>query len=342
MRDAIKLKTTDALILLKHYDQLPEFLEDLNLYLLKNSTFFGFADYEFRLKKIMDAAVKNKSVLYPSAGKFYEDHKEIIDSINEIDNFFAFIIRNVELYSKEKLTWMPNAEKLMFYVAEHKDQRENMIGVINKLQELEFDNFTLDITRNFANELNDFTQLTEERSFSTTPIYAKMIAKATHHGICYQTQDSPYRIDLNYFFNNKKREPNSQEITLNSLTFDSKLLPDSLDKTYIQGVITGTVTDKVKMAQSQINALVNAKVAVLDMNDAMRRLSTTIAQLNSEKASLLQDKVAEMNRQVNAFGNDYSSYEQRVIKESQVAPEQLQEGVTNVLSKRRLSMIDID
>lgn len=157
------------------------------------------------------------------AKKFYKENKEIVDTINKHSNILMFITLNY--------CWDGTVDEsfkfIKDYLLSHKEEIPQILALLEKLKELDFNNI-------FFNEKLDFTK----EIYNVAPIYIHnceityvanpQVIPSTSSQISYKTPDSNYKMELEvigteYIYYTRKK------IVLNSFIFDLNTLPEKID-----------------------------------------------------------------------------------------------------------------
>ena len=150
--------------------------------------------------------------------QFYEENKEIIDTINKYSNIYSFIICNYDNYGKPT----ENLKYFFNYLLKNKNKIHHIISILEKLKELGFNKINFDEELNFNEEIHTLYPVLKENTYITYVANPIVVPNYTEQ-IRYKSNNSNYKMKFNVHFEN---EPlNIESITLNSLIFDIEILP---------------------------------------------------------------------------------------------------------------------
>ena len=173
--------------------------------------------------KLCDISQNKFKIGAKKAKKFYNENKQVIDTINKYSNVPTFINLNYDYYGKSN----GNLEFFYEYISNHTEEIPNILKLLEKLKELGFSTFIFNENLDFTKETY-FSEQRFSRNFNFTYVANPEIRPNYFDHISYKTSDSNYKIDLKINVDEISKYGN--KITLNSLLFDPNTLPEKLDK----------------------------------------------------------------------------------------------------------------
>lgn len=212
------------------------------------------------------------------ATKFYNQNKEIIDTINQYTTIASFINSNYSFptFSFPERQYDGKLQFFYQYILKNKENINQILAVLEKLKDLGFNIFA------FAEEL-DFTKVSyylpmlstvnNEFTYFANP----EIIASYRNAVEYKTSNSSYKMDLTIV--GKDISKYGTKITLNSLLFNPDTLPQKLDleNTYYHIL-------KLKKEQqaitSTLNTAVSLETSILDLKTQLRSTTRIINNLN--------------------------------------------------------------
>lgn len=328
--ETVKARVTDVIAVNSVLDQFDNFNQNLK----------GLAT-KYNMKDIMHhltAATKGESTFFKKRGiyRFYQENKDMVDTINTNSDIFMFLSQNYNTNG----TINPDLNYYYRYLLNHKDKKEQIQGLLQKLKEL-------DIKEVEMNEKTDFTkeehslEFWECHSFFNPIIYLENIEILPNYEkdtIKYRSTESNYKLMIG----NKRFSYLSTKIIVNNLIFPIENLPKSVN----WKSVWNDFLELAKSQQESKRALKNAVDLDISLQDLDTQISDTcstftrITDVNSKPelvAALTQIKcgIAELygiKRDFDAeITAEHPSLSQQIIKEE-----------TKQYLKLRENMIDID
>lgn len=176
---------------------------------------FVFQLYDVSLVKFRLGASKAK--------QFYRENKAIIDTINRYSNISRFINDNYGWFGKSE----ENLEFFYEYISNHKDEMDKILAVLCKLNELGFDRFEFNENLDFTTEMYGI-QPSFKRNHHITYVANPEVIPSYDSYITFRTTSSNYKMDLHVIGDEISRI--DEKIILNSLLFDPKSFPESVNR----------------------------------------------------------------------------------------------------------------
>ncbi len=208
------------LVALCHIPDFESFQTDLQTY-LKEQNQVRTVD------RLTDAIDGKRTFLNVPAKRFYQSHKQIMDTINTYTSFYDFVNFNF-LYDGS----IRKDSSLPYFIAYLRENKDSMAAIVDTLTALQ----ELGINRLQLNPKADYTQSTfklpDILAFFDSIAYldhVKYIPNVTGEFL-YTTTDSPYKISAEYGYQDRFYFPT---IEVTTLVFDRSRLPKSIRKSEI-------------------------------------------------------------------------------------------------------------
>lgn len=180
----------------------------------------------------------DRKKIFAKAKKFYGENKSVIDTINQYSNIWAFIGLYYDSMSKSidsldyyEITHTYHEQSIFFYkyILKHKEDIEQILALLESIKELGFLDIELNEDLDFVKEIYTINPNFKDNKYIIYVANAKAIVNHPIH-IDYKTINSNYKISLKTWGDDFYPYPAGKVIILNSLIFDSKSLPKSLNK----------------------------------------------------------------------------------------------------------------
>lgn len=275
-----KVETNNIIALCHIIDEFEEFEKRLiTIISTRHNRDFVFKLWEISKGKFKIDARKEK--------EFYNENKEIIDTINQYSNITRFINDNYSEYGE------PNGNLQFFYeyISSHKEGMKQILAVLEKVKELGFWKFEFNEKLDFTKEIYNAYLSFDRNSDITYVANAKVIPDCESH-IYYKTTDSNYKMKLIlYGSTNKGISKYGRYIVLNSLVFDPNTLPIKIDRENTHEQLL-----KLKSEQedklSIIRSLIDLSISGSDLEQEFNQTNPTISKekLEKEKSLYLKRK----------------------------------------------------
>lgn len=205
---------------------------------------------------------------------FYNENKEVIDKLNKINceglikdyNLFASFIKETLIYRKKE--YQPLCE----YINRNKEKKEKILAVLNRLQELGFEDIKFDESADFTQKVYETKYKEIARPINRTIMYCENMEYILSYGdiIKYRTAKSNYRIknDTHYI---------GPRIELNNLTFDPSSLPESIEYNYLYNKILAIVNEQEHISYTSV---INSGLALNDIEKELENIKNKIDMIN--------------------------------------------------------------
>lgn len=329
MEKKYSAKTNNIIALCHIIDNFEEFEKRLNpMISTKHNKDFGF--------RLLDVSKGKFKLGTRKAKKFYNENKEIIDTINKYSNISDFINSNYNWKGE------PNGNLQFFYqyISKHKDEIDKIIKMLETLKQLGFYEFKFNENLDFTKEIYDVSPDFGRNLYIIYVDNIQVIPDYIEH-ISYKTLNSNYKIKLNiigYDFFGFGRE-----ILLNSLLFDPKSFPEKIDRENTFEYILKLKKEQKEQAEIIKNS-VNLGVSVLDLDKQLCSTNDTINRLNNiENKEQILEVLLSIRKDVEKLKILSSQYDDSISnQEPLLTPEVLKKEKDLYLRRRWLASLDND
>lgn len=203
-----------------------EFMEQLNAICAQDKRSIAYKEGHYTYVKIQKAK------------KFYNENKSVIDTINKYSSIWSFlnlyydsITKSIDSLDFYKITHIYHEISIFFYkyILKHKENIQQILALLESIKELGFHNIGLNEDLDFTKEIYTVNPNFKNNEYIIYVANAKVVTNHPTH-IDYKTINSNYKIRLKTWGDDFYQYPAGKVIILNSLLFDSKSLPKSLNK----------------------------------------------------------------------------------------------------------------
>lgn len=274
---------------------LEEF-EDFNKNLIKFKSSKHIGDYIYKLTKLS----KGEFVfLSRRVKKFYEENRNVFDTINEYSKVWLFLV-----YNYDKRGNMGNHYDLDFfyqYMLKHKEELEKILLLLGKMKQLGFDVVIFDENYFKKNEFKfninstSLFNLIFLDNIEIIPNYDKNVIK-------YKTVDSNYAFEMNQKF--------EKSIVVNSLLFDSNKLPNTIDRKLFINKLLDLKMDIMKSCEEVKNST-DLSLGINDLSEQVISVSDIFENLdgiNSKKELLeILSNIKENIKKLESISEEYDA-----------------------------------
>lgn len=303
----MNINVNDLLILTDILDDFETFNKNYSNTFSKNRKYNGITDIEDIVSKFYR---KDKKLQ-----KFYQENEKVIETINAYNNLWGFFIRNYD--SGKNIKLKKHMEYFYQYMKDNKENLNNIISVLRKLDKLGFEKF------NFNPEF-DFTKKTYYHSFNMQicdELLDNMYAVPSIDGIKYKTDDSAYKIKIHYY--DSKVCPFFTEIDLNNLNFDFSRLPSYLNKKDIDNIFMN-LKSSVKTESKLINSSASIEYDIRRLTNVYNSVFVTFSNLDniSNKEEYLnalrniKTEIEKIQKLASKFDSEIISNNSNITEES--------------------------
>lgn len=263
--------------------------------------------------KLYDISTGHK-IINLKVRKFYKKYKYIIDEINKNTNLIKFIASNYGIKGNKKENYYLD----YFYDYFTKNDLNKIKEVLLRIKQLKVQTLIFDENADFTKDtysLNTDICSNHHVHFLDN---IKIIPNSEFNTIKYTTLNSHYNISIDQEFNI------FSQMIVNSLTFDTKTLPNSLDtKDTINKIInlSKEKTEEVKKVNNcvELNSNVNSISKVfVNMNEITKYLEND--QLKAKLIQILNNMSQEIKK-LEIINNEYIN---DTIETTSITKEQLE------------------
>lgn len=326
--------TKDLIALCHILDDFKEFQERLKTEMPKYNR-----DFIFKLGDIS----KGERVFWAiKAKRFYNENKKVIDTINKYGgNLPRFIIASY--YSPVKLSSDNSSYFFYDYISSHRDDLDNILGVLNKISDLGFSKIEFNAELDFTKEKYDVDPIFR-KNYSIVFV-DNVEAIPNYQGyVFYRTKGSNYRMKLDIVGEEIYQSSHyGNDITLNSLLFSPDRLPESISREDTFEKILELQQAQEDKEQSIRNS-VDLNVSILDLDSQLSSTNWTISRLkNVENKEQLLDVLLSIGQEVDELKRLSAEYDSGVSeREPSLTPEKLEQERGAYQKRREWSRMHID
>ncbi len=263
------------------------------------------------------------------AKQFYNENKAVIDTINKYSNITMFINDNYSWYG------VPNGSLRFFYkyISDHKDKIGQILEVLYKLRELGFLDFEFDENVDFTKEIYGISP-SFNRNFGITYVDNVKVIPIYVNYIEYGTTDSNYRMELDIVGEGFSQY--GKKIVLNSLLFDSKKLPISIDREHIFEHIL-RLKNEQKEQSAIIRDSVDLNISISDLENQLNSIDSVVNRLdkakNKDEVIATLGSIRENVEKLKSLGAEYDS---SILEQEPLLTQEILERERDLCLKRRI------
>lgn len=281
--------------------------------------------------KLWDVSQGRNIFIGKKAKKFYEENKEIIDTINKHTSIYRFTNHNFNSQGKPN----KNMEFYYNYLNKHKKHINHIITLLIELKKLGFDEFTFDEKAIFKEETHIISTNFNENNkiiYVANPIVIPTYANEIH----YKSNNSNYKMELVAITN--KISLNGRKLTLNSLLFDINTLPLSIDKEHIYDPLLETKKE-LKRTTHLIKNSVNLNISIEDLEKQLITTENIINDITNIKTKEeLINILINIKKEIKSLKSYSLDYNNDIAnEENSLTTEILEKEKTLYLNRRELS-----
>lgn len=282
--------------------------------------------------KLWDVSQGKSRAFSKKEKRFYNENKSIIDTINKYSSIIEFIDSIYGYYG--------NTQFFYEYFLSHKEDLDKIIELLERIKQLGFNEFTFNEDLDFTRETYDVYP-TFIRNFCIIYVDNIVVPPSYTSEIDYKTASSNYKIELNTFGNEISKY--GKRITLNSLLFDPKRLPDKLDRENTFDHII-----RLKKLQEEkttsIRNSVDLSISVSDLEEQLSSTSSVISRLDDvQNKSQLLEALLNIKGEVDKLKALSEEYDSSILeKEPSLTKEVLNREKKLQLRRIELSNLDFD
>lgn len=329
-RVPVEAKLVDVMAISSVLNQFDSFNQNLK----KLATRYNMKDIIYYLKK----AIRGETTIFRKRGvyQFYQENKDTVDTIDKNSDIFAFLSLNYD----DDGTIKPYLYYYYSYLLDHKNQKEQIQALLQRLNEL-------DIKEIAMNEELDFTK--EEykvetwyyRSVFSSITYLENIEILPNYetdAIKYRSKGSNYKMLIGSEPFSYKRN----KIVVNNMTFPIESLPESASWKYLWDNILKLV-ESTQESKTALKNSVDLDVSLQDLENQMTDTCNTFTRIDEVNSK--PELVAALTQIKSGIADLYGikrGYDAKITTEHPSLSQQTIKKETNQYIKKRDSMIDID
>ncbi len=311
------------LVALCHIPDFESFQNDLQAY-LKEQNQVRTVD------RLTDAMDGKRTLLNGPAKRFYQSHKQIMDTINTYTSYYDFVNFNF-LYDGS----IRKNSSLPYFIAYLRENKDSMAAIVDTLTAIQ----KLGINRLQLNPKADYTQsifkLPDIPDLFDSIVYldhVKYIPNVTGEFL-YTTTDSPYKISAEYSNPDRIYFPT---IEVTTLAFDRSRLPKSIRK--------GEITERIRSCKGEFEekkeqqlrniAKLNCGFASFDytIHNFERYLDTLQEVPNLEQ---FKEKMAAIKAELSGMKEDACTYVDYVEQQYPGIQKTIETEIGNIYYRRK-------
>ena len=323
MKKKVYTGDIDNLIALCHIiDEFPQFERNL-LSAMHNEYNSMF------VSQLFDVSKGKSFLLAHKAKKFYNENKNVIDTINRYSNIFNFINSNYSWYESSVGT----IRFFYKYLCENRDKKYQILSVLERMKQLGFNVFEFDENADFTKETYG-VYYSFDRNDEISCVANAEVIPSYETFITYKTNDSAYKMQLRVGHDNISWY--GRRIILNSLVFDPNSLPKKIDRESTHGKLLDLKKEQKALSDTIIRS-VDLGVSIIDLDAQVSRVNRVIERMDSAKNLSELIEVSRRFREDLEKMKKLSDEYNRNISESEplLTPEILESEKTEFLRRRR-------
>lgn len=329
-RVPVEAKLVDVMAISSVLNQFDSFNQNLK----KLATRYNMKDIIYYLKK----AIRGETTIFRKRGiyQFYQENKDTIDIINKNSDIFVLLSVNYD----DDGTMKPYLDFYYRYLLEHKDEKEQIQALLQRLNELEIKEIAMDKELDFTQEEYQFESW-QCRSFLYPIVYLENMEILPNYEtdvIRYRSKGSNYKL----LIGNERYAYIKNRIFVNDLTFPVESLPQSVRWKSIQNHILKLAESTTKSKKALRNS-VDLNVSLQDLDAQMADTCNTFTRIDevNSKPELVA-ALTQIQTGIAALYGIKRDYEAEITIENSSLSQQTIKEETKQYVKRRDSMIDID
>lgn len=269
--------------------------------------------------------------------KFYERYSDELHLIDQYTNISMFICSSYDI--KGNMYKNSNLNYFYTYLKNNKYKLEDIKKLLLKLRELGISKFEFDPTFDFTKEEY---YLSKEFGLNYHINYLdNMKAIPSYRNeVRYKSEGSNYLLTTT--IGHGEFLCNGNDIKLNSLTFDRKRLPYSIDKEEIFDVIVA-LEKEVNNASKKIRDFVELEVGINDFEKQFEKLSYTVYKLeNIKDKSELKNALTNIKNEIDKLKEIDEENNKQLIEDSKdITKDLLEKEKKKYLDLRNFRTLDL-
>ena len=282
---------------------------------------------EFPISDMVKIVTRNFTFNYEMV-KFYNENKQIIDTILNYTYIYDFIIHKKEL------------DDIYNYLIKHQDKLNKIIPLITKLDNLKIKTIEFDESLDFTDKIYNL-----DTAFNYNFEYyyldnMEILPTYDSQQVNYKTNNSNYEIEIS---RNLINDIICNSIRVNSLWFDSNKLPDviTIESTFNKIV---ALASTVKPDQKSLKNIIDLDMAMENIQKEIANFYDKVEQMNDNKAKQELIKLLEDTKQLlNNIAKINQKYSTDIYNTNPKINEELvNKEKEKIYAKKWFSSIDID
>jgi len=305
-----------------------------------------FEEFEKRVIPMLESEGENRFLLplsdvskgklqfgHRRVKKFYQDNREVIDTINKYSDIVSFIgNKNSGGLLSGNLSFFND------YITSHRKDMDQILTILERVKGLGFSEIKFSEEFDFSKETYTVYPLFVENFHITSVANVEVIPSYTNY-ISYHTMDSNYKMCFDVSSGKILCYP--REIFLNSLLFDPDSLPKKVDRKNIFDPILDLKNHQQETSRMLKNS-VDLGVSILDLEDQVKSTGDIIRRLdNVESKKELLFVLGDINKGMDKLKALSTQYNVSIFMQDPLLTDSvLQEEKRKYLSRRDMSSID--
>lgn len=258
------------------------------------------------------------------AKRFYENNKALIDKIHQYTDISNFINRNYNFDYGSNFSDNKRNNIVIFYnyLIRNRHNLDKVLAVLNRLDELGFDDINFNENISFDNQVYYFNKKMSQFDFYFLDGDISIEPNYNEDLISYKSIGSNYLMKLHFYQTFSKY----RVITLNSLVFDVNNLPKE-ELTFYETVQKIIVSQKEnENIDKFIRNAVSLECALLAMTSVINKLDGIIQNLSKvEDKDKGLELTAKAKDTINGLFQFLEGFEERELKQNNISKKVLEE-----------------
>lgn len=280
--------------------------------------------------------VKGKKCLFAKKEKeVYQNNEYIINIINAYGNLETFLLDN---YSKEGENTYKGLKTFIEYLKKNKENIDNIIDVLEKIQELGFDKIIFDENFDFTKEIYSVCTDIKGNFYIEYLDNMEAIPNYSKQSVKYKTNGSNYKITLALISSKISLSSPFNTIALNSLTFPKERLPEAIIESVTFDEII-SLSSTVEKEKKIIRDAIDLNTSIDDLTGVYKRIIKKIENIdsiaNKEEIISLLNCIKDIIRTMEDVSEEHSK---DVISKNTNITKQILEAEKKAYTKNKIHM----
>ena len=248
--------------------------------------------------------------------KFYEENKQIIDTINKYSNLNTFICENYDY--KENMKNENNTISFYNYLKTNRKNINQIIELLEKMKQLEIEYIEF--------EKKEYKMYKEQKENIDFYYLENMeaIPNYQEETIKYKTNKSNYMIIIGI--------TNYKKIIVNNLLFNTNSLPSEISKTIIYDTITKLKQEKIE-DYKKIKTSIDLNLSIENLYTQYENAIRVIETLDFNKKQETIETLKIIRQQLNKLQILSENYDEEIIN-NQITKELLKQEKKHYIQKK--------